>query len=188
MEIYLIRHTTPLIDNGICYGQSDIDIASTWKEEFDTIKSKLPSAKEFNVISSPLKRCALLARSLSTNISFDDRLKELDFGDWELKAWSAISEEELNPWMKDFVNATVPNGESYTQLNTRIQDFMNILLTSKDNQNLYIVTHAGPMRIILSSLLNIDLKNSFKIKIDYGDVFHLRIKDGHFKLISEISF
>ena len=26
MEIYLVRHTTPNIKKGICYGQTDIDI------------------------------------------------------------------------------------------------------------------------------------------------------------------
>ena len=30
MEIFLIRHTTPKIEKGICYGQTDLDITTTF--------------------------------------------------------------------------------------------------------------------------------------------------------------
>jgi len=33
MEIYLIRHTTPDVAKGICYGQTDLDVANTFEEE-----------------------------------------------------------------------------------------------------------------------------------------------------------
>ena len=42
MEIYLIRHTTPNIEKGICYGQADLDITETFLEEVEAIKPHLP--------------------------------------------------------------------------------------------------------------------------------------------------
>ncbi len=186
MEIYLVRHTTPDIDKGICYGQSDIGLASTWLDEFDILKSKLSIDSNFKVISSPLKRCAFLAETLGKNLSFDNRLKELDFGDWELKSWNDIPEKDITPWMQDFVNVAVPDGESYVQLHKRVHDFVKSIITSKGNQNLCIVSHAGPIRVILSHILNINLKDSFKVKINYGDVFHIRNTNGNLALISEV--
>ena len=44
MEIYLIRHTTPLIEKGICYGQTDLDITESFEEEVSMIHPHLPSS------------------------------------------------------------------------------------------------------------------------------------------------
>ena len=187
MEIYLIRHTTPDIEKGICYGQSNLDLVADYTKEFNDIITKIPKTKTFKVISSPLKRCALLAKQFSNDIVFDTRLKELNFGDWELKAWKDIPQKDINPWMEDFVNVPVPNGESYIQLASRINTFFKAIIDSKDNHNLIIVTHAGPIRAFLSNLLNIPLKESFNIKINYGDVFHLKRENETIKLITEIN-
>ena len=186
MEIYLIRHTTPDIEKGVCYGQTDLKLAKNYTEAFKTVIAQIPKNKNYKIISSPLKRCALLAKQFSNSITFDDRLKELNFGDWELKPWNDIPEEDINPWMADFVNVAVPNGESYVELASRVHDFFEDIRHSEDNQNLIIVTHAGPIRAILSKLLKLALKDSFSIKINYGDVFHLKKTENSLKLISEI--
>ncbi len=189
MEIYIIRHTTPDIEKGICYGQTNLDLVDTFHEEFKTIKQQIPNNtnnKNYIIKSSPLKRCALLAKHLNTKVLFDDRLKELDFGDWEMKRWNDISEETLNPWMEDFVNIRVPNGESYIDLASRVNGFFEDMIHSQDKQNLIIVTHAGPIRAFLASVLNIPLEKSFNIKIQYGDIFHLKKEGDSWHLISEV--
>lgn len=186
MEIYLIRHTTPDIEKGICYGQSDLGLVENYTQEFESISKKIPSTKNCKVFSSPLKRCMLLAKHFSNTISFDDRLKELNFGDWELKSWNDIPEKDINPWMKDFVNVVVPNGESYTQLASRVSSCFKDILNSKNEETIIIVSHAGPIRAYLAQLLNIDLKDSFNIKINYGDVFHLKKENDAIKLITNI--
>lgn len=186
MDIYLVRHTTPKIEQGICYGQSDLELADDFPRAFKNIVVQLPNTKNFKVISSPLKRCTTLANQLSNRILLDDRLKELNFGDWELKAWNDIPEADINPWMNDFVNVATPNGESYLQLSSRINAFFEDLIISKADMNIIIVSHAGPIRALLSKLMDISLKDSFNIKINYGDVFHLKKEGRSLKLISEV--
>ena len=185
MEIYLVRHTTPAIDKGICYGQTDLDLAENYIEEFKTLAAKLPDTANYKVISSPLKRCAILAQYLGKEVHYDNRLKELDFGDWEMKSWNKIPEETLNPWMKDFVNVKVPKGESYIDLASRVGAFFEELRASQNNQNILIVTHGGPIRFILATLLGIPLEKSFRIKINYGDIFQVKKEGNQFKLISK---
>jgi len=187
MEIYLVRHTSPDIEKGICYGQSDLDLATTYPEEFNTVKSKISDFKDCKVISSPLKRCALLAKQFSKHVTFDNRLKELNFGDWELKPWNDIPEQDMTPWMTDFVNVTTPNGESYIELASRVQSCFNDILVSETQQNIIIVSHAGPIRAFLAILLNVELKDSFNIKINYGDVFRIKKENGIFELITEVN-
>ncbi|WBX72757.1 alpha-ribazole phosphatase [Tenacibaculum pacificus] len=170
MEIILVRHTTPNIEKGICYGQADIGVIDTFSEEIQPILKEVPvNDTETAYYSSPLKRCKLLAEQLSDTIIFDDRLKELDFGDWELKKWDEINDPELDIWMNDFVNITVTNGESYIDLHTRTVQFLNELKSLK-KQRVVIVTHAGVIRSLWAYVNNISLENSFDLKLTYGDI------------------
>ncbi len=169
MEIYLVRHTTPNIEKGICYGQSDLGITDSFLSEVEKIHEQIPIKEISKVYSSPLQRCKLLAKTFKKEITFDNRLKELNFGDWELQPWDAIHSNVLDPWMKDFVNIQVPNGESYVMLQQRILNFYNSLELISE-EKIIIVTHAGPMRALLSNIRQIDLKDSFAIKIAYGEV------------------
>ena len=189
MEIYLIRHTTPHVEKGICYGQSDLELAKNYKEDFKTVLSKVPKHNNYHVFSSPLQRCLLLAKQFKGKLVTDPRLKELNFGDWELKPWNSINEDELTPWMNNFVTHKVPHGESYVELAKRVNASIHEILNNNDNSNtpIVIILHAGPLRAFLAQLLNVDLKNSFNIKINYGDVFHVRKTKEDLKLMTDIN-
>ncbi|GAA3516597.1 alpha-ribazole phosphatase [Aquimarina addita] len=172
MDIYLVRHTTPNIEKGICYGQSDLGVTNTFESEVAAIHTGIPLKEITNVYSSPLQRCKLLANTFGKPTVFDNRLKELDFGDWELKAWESIDQDELNPWMEDFVNVKVPHGESYVMLRDRILDFYNSLSLAS-HEKIIIVSHAGPIRALVSHVQKTELKDSFHIKIGYGEVIKI---------------
>lgn len=171
MEVYLIRHTTPGIDRGICYGQSDIGVADTFPEEVVHVKVKLPGIlNEAQVYSSPSKRCLLLAKELSAAKPIQDkRLKELDFGEWELRKWEDVNHNSLNDWMESFIETPCPDGESYRMLQKRVLDFWKEL-PGKGYSHVMVVTHGGVIRCLLSYVLDIPLKNSFRLNIDYGSI------------------
>ncbi|HEU4496509.1 MAG TPA: alpha-ribazole phosphatase family protein [Flavobacterium sp.] len=175
MEIYLIRHTTPAIGKGICYGQSDIPAeASLFAAELAAIKSKIPSGIK-NCYSSPLTRCSMLAEQLCRGYHSDSRLMELHFGDWENKNWNNINRQELDIWMQDFVNAAPPNGESYSALHQRTAAFVNDLLAA-GKESALIVTHAGNIRSFLSLALGLPLQNSFRVEVPYGALVILKLE------------
>ncbi|WBX78179.1 alpha-ribazole phosphatase [Tenacibaculum ovolyticum] len=170
MEIILVRHTTPNIEKGICYGQADLGVVDTFAEEIKPIlKAIKVNDASTTYYSSPLQRCKLLAEKLSDTIIFDDRLKELDFGDWELQKWDDINKPELDVWMNDFVNITVTNGESYIDLHTRTVQFLNELKTLK-KERVVIVTHAGVIRSLWAYINKTPLDKSFDLKLNYGAI------------------
>ena len=174
MEIYLIRHTTPYIGKGICYGQLDIPVeASLFATALAAIKAKIPLDIE-TCYSSPLIRCSTLAQQLSKDYNTDSRLMELHFGDWENKNWDEIPPEELDLWMQDFVNVPPPNGESYYALHERTIAFVDDLLAT-EKKSAIIVTHAGNIRSFLSLALGLSLQNSFRIEVPYGAVVVLKM-------------
>ena len=165
MEIYLVRHTTPYIGKGICYGQLDIPVeASLFEKELAVIKSKIPSAIA-TYYSSPLTRCNILAQELFKNYTTDNRLMELRFG--ENKSWDNIPPGELNLWMQDFVNVAPPNGESYNALHQRITAFVDDLLAT-EKESAVIVTHAGNIRSFLSLALGLPLQIHFVLRCRMG--------------------
>ena len=173
MAIYLIRHTTPAIDKGICYGQSDLDVKESFFQEVSGILPYLPK-KITQVYSSPLMRCSKLAHCLFPGIKilWEANLMEIDCGDWEMKKWDEIPKEEIDPWMNNFVEQSIPGGESYSVLYKRVLECFNQIKSVRGN--LVLVTHGGVIRSILSHITQTPLIDSFKIfSLHYGCVVKL---------------
>ncbi|WP_264534854.1 alpha-ribazole phosphatase [Flavobacterium sp. N1736] len=176
MEVYLIRHTETICEKGVCYGQSDVLIAEPFDLVFENIISQLPV--EAIIFSSPLKRCTVLAKYIQNKIKTisyneDDRLKEMNFGDWEMKNWNTIPPEQLNPWMEDFVNIPASNGESFTELHKRVGDFLSDQIVKNKDKPVIIVSHAGVVRSILCHYNSLPLKDAFQNKVDFGQVIKI---------------
>ncbi len=173
MEVLLLRHTTPDIGKGICYGQKDLDVADSFEQELLQVQKSLGSHCFDVVFSSPLHRCYTLAQAVcpeNVGIQTDDRLMELDFGIWEGQAWDAISEtKEAQLWFDDYVSVRCPGGESYLDLYNRVLSFADFL-KNENHQKVLIVTHAGIIRAFLCMEAAIDLKKSFDIPLHYGEL------------------
>jgi alpha-ribazole phosphatase len=181
MEIYLVRHTTPAISKGVCYGQSDIDVGDSFLEEANEIKNLLPLIVD-RLYSSPLKRCSKLANFLfpRDEIEYSDDLKEIDCGDWELKCWDEIDHEQLSTWMKDFVNVCFPSGENFFQLAERAEKIIRTIVRPNTGSAV-IVTHAGIIRAILSIITDTPLNKAFDtFRLPYGSITMLRKSDRGF--------
>jgi len=173
MEIYLVRHTKPAVEKGVCYGQSDIDITESFISEAAIIKNHLP-ASVVSVYSSPLQRCSKLAAYLfpGYELKLHDHLMEINCGDWELKRWDDIPKEEITPWMEDFVNVRIPGGENYVDLYDRVNNFFNYV--HGQPKPVVIIAHGGVIRSILSSITNTALKDSFSaFSLHYGCVIKI---------------
>ena len=169
MEIYLIRHTETIAEKDMCYGQSDLSLKEPFLQEYERIRSQI-NVEESIIYTSPLRRCINLALFISKGrykIICDNKLKELNFGQWELKKWNDIDPTSLNEWTNDFVNCTVPEGESFTQLYQRVNNFIeNILLKNHEKKSVIIVTHAGVIRCFLCREQNIPLKDAFSLEVN----------------------
>jgi alpha-ribazole phosphatase len=179
-EIYLIRHTTPAVEKGTCYGQADLDVTESFLSEAALIKAHLPQTIQA-VYASPLQRCSKLAQHLfpSHNISFHDELKEIHCGEWELQKWDDIPQELVMPWMSDFVNVRIPGGESYLDLFARTTAFFQTIVEKKETAA--IVSHGGVLRSILSHLTKTALLDSFNVfKLQYGCVVKLYLQEDQF--------
>jgi len=173
MEIYLIRHTTPEIEKGIIYGKRlEVGLANSFMAEAQKIKEQFSFSTDI-IYCSPAARCTLLADYLFPgNYHKDERLHEMDFGEWEGKTWNDIPQDELNKWMNDYENIAPPNGESMNQMQERVMNFINELIQSGKNK-ITIITHAGVIRLMLSHFYKKPMSELFAEKIDFGEVIKI---------------
>lgn len=192
IDIYLIRHTTPAVGKGICYGQTDLDVTDSFMDEAAVIRQQLPP-HFLSVHSSPLQRCARLAAHLFPEhpVSLHPELMEIHCGEWEMRGWDDLPKEEIDPWMKDFVQIRIPGGESYQDLHrrvtgcfTRIHELAGRQDRSAAEQDrsaegqgtgaVAIVAHGGVIRSILSHITGTALIDSFKVfSLHYGCVIRV---------------
>ena len=187
MELYLIRHTRVATAAGICYGGSDVPVAATYPEDEAAVATRLTSilaAGPVATYSSPLTRCRCLAEALVPGpIHFDDRLREYDFGRWELQPWNSLPAAELDPWMADYVQVPAPGGESFLDLQVRTTAFLNEVLAQSDGPQVTLIfCHSAVIRSMLCHCLGLPLANAFRLDIDYGSISKVRYNQGRFNV------
>lgn len=148
MKLVLVRHPQPAIGQGTCYGATNVPVDES---EFARVHASLNAAGipgALPVYSSPLRRCAELARRLRPNgAQLDPRLAEMNFGDWEMRAWSEIPRAEVDAWAADLAVYRPGGGENLREVATRVAAFVDDLLVSGHDEAL-IICHAGTMRLL----------------------------------------
>ncbi len=138
-----LRHPTPDVPAGTCYGQTDLDIAEIGHEQIEKAMETTPKVKR--IMASPALRCRKLAKTLaerdSVTITFDPRLWEMNMGEFEGKLWSEIDREVSAEWFKDPFQNRAPGGESFLDVQTRVLEALELA-----DMETAIVCHAGVIR------------------------------------------
>ncbi|UPY37008.1 histidine phosphatase family protein [Sediminicoccus sp. KRV36] len=151
MALMLMRHFRPAIGPGICYGATDLDLAEGHEAALAALMARLPALD--GVISSPLRRCRLLAEAIAAQrgraVQLDPRLREMDFGAWEGLPWDDIPRAELDAWAADFLQARPHGGESVAQLRARSHAAL-AEHRARPGRHL-LVTHAGVIKAALAT-------------------------------------
>jgi alpha-ribazole phosphatase len=148
VRLHLVRHPLPEVGQGLCYGASDVPVAQA---ELARVHASLRAAGlpgTLPIYSSPLRRCAELARRLQPrSLRFDARLAEMDFGRWELRAWDAIPREEVDAWAADLLHYRPGGAECVLDAARRVAAFAGELRQAGAAEAL-LVCHAGTIRLL----------------------------------------
>ena len=154
MKLFFLRHTSLNVEIDVFYGQTDLDVSDNFEEEVELIKKKILNFNidtgSIKVYSSPLKRCVKLTNRLTDTYIIDERIKEMNLGDWEMKKMSSISKKEKLDWENNLLSFKIPNGESNNDFLKRLKSFLDDIY--KFNEDALIVCHAGSINGMLSLL------------------------------------
>jgi alpha-ribazole phosphatase len=147
-----VRHPAAVVAPGVCYGRLDVPVTD---EAAVALAGRLAGyggtiwtspAQRCRVVAEALRRmqCALHCTTRSTGPVVDDRLQELDFGDWEGLAWDDVPRAALDAWAADLTGFAPPGGETGAALVARVTAFAAALPPGDH----IVMTHGGPLRIL----------------------------------------
>ena len=174
--IYLVRHgESELNTKGVYYGFTDCSLNSNGINQAKALREVIGRVSFDEVISSPLKRAfetaSIISAKTPEKIVTDERLKELNFGEWEGKHFIDIQKEnnELwNLWSTEWKTTEPPRGESFVNMYKRVKDCLKDILQKYENKTILIVSHQGCLRIIASILLNLKENGYWSFVFDHG--------------------
>jgi len=155
------------------YGSLDVDCDCSDESVFSGVANRLPDNAVW--YHSPLKRTrqtldALVnAGATANNIKEDQRIIEMDFGDLNGRKLQELIDERTDPFVgffptTPFVNT--PNGESFSELASRIEDFTNHVATEHAGKDVVCVAHRGVILAALHNALKLPLETCVSFRID----------------------
>ena len=172
MRLILVRHPKPLCKKGICYGRLDLECEPQALSEAVLRLGKLTSASP--IFTSPARRARDLAAQLSTQTIVDERLQELNFGDWEGRRWHDLGREAIDAWSEGLPNSAPPNGETLTAMAGRCASWLKSIQPGESP--VLAVTHAGPIRVIKAMLNGELLLTYFTDAIPFAEPIEFQLR------------
>ena len=138
------RHPRPVGVSGRCIGRTDVAVdRRKAKRLAHRIRQRARREALPRVVwTSALRRSADVGRFLARwgwQHRVDVRLSELDFGEWDGRAWDTIGEAEVSAWTSAFATHAPGGGESVAQLMSRCESF----LCEHGAPGACVVSHAG---------------------------------------------
>jgi len=120
------------------------------------------------VVSSPLRRARETAEIAThwsgETVELDPAWREMDFGDWEGAARSALGKERLAAFYANPDAAPPPNGEPLAAVRARVTDALE-RLAARGSDPVLVVAHGGTIRVALSVLIGLPFERLWAIRI-----------------------
>lgn len=171
IKFYCVRHgETAWNKQGKFQGHANVDLNEKGKIQADLAGKYMGKIKIDEIFSSPLKRAFSTAKQISKyqkkDVQKDDRLIEINFGDWEGLSPKIIKMKWPGRFEEMFSNpdeVRIPNGESFKCVAKRTKSFLDELVKKGDGKTYLIVSHGIALRTIYCNLLDISLKKAWNI-------------------------
>ena len=129
------------------------------------------------IYTSPLRRTLMTAEAISNKakvqLQTDHALKERPFGIWDGLFFDAIERDfpdDYLAWKKNPATFVPEGGESIYDLWARVKDVLDQIILNHHGKTVVVVTHVGPIRVIISQSINMPLENYRQLTVDYGSL------------------
>lgn len=165
LNIYFLRHgeTVASKTGGFC-GTSDVELTAEggiMAKDFAVAYQSVPWKAIF---CSPMRRTIATAKPLCELVGMEmqlrDGLKEIDFGEWEGKTPAEVNREyhdDYVRWQSEPGWNAPPGGERAIDIARRSSEVIAEIEATYPDGNVLLVAHKATIRIMLCSLLGIDV-------------------------------
>lgn len=176
MKVYIVRHTSVVVDGNLtCYGNTDVDTRPTFEEEAEQTRLRLKDLSNIDaVFTSPLSRASKLATFVGYPDAIrDDRLREMNFGEWELRPWSELMQgQSYEEFFTYYIDHPTPGGESLMMQYNRVKDFIEEQ-QAKGYGTILVFCHGGVINCARALSGETDIREAFADLPDFGSVTEL---------------
>lgn len=137
------------------------------------LADRLGDPSSVKVYSSDLKRAYETAEIIFKNNSIE---KIADFREMNFGLFEGLKYEEIvgrypklyRDWVDNPEKVKIPNGEGLRDLRKRVKDKLALILFQQPGKTLAVVTHSGPIRVILCDALKLGLNMFWQIGQETG--------------------
>ncbi len=180
---YLFRHgETDWNAQTRCQGHTDIPLNQNGLEQAIRLSQKIKEINMEVVYSSDLARAKItgetVAGSLAIPIFYDQRLREMSYGEAEGLVYQEALEkfgivwEKLSSFKKANDEIHFPKGETRRQARERFLSALSEIIETTDHQVIGISTHGGAIRNVIHFFLDenhpkIPIPNCVVYKLEY---------------------
>ncbi len=177
MKILLVRHgITKLHESDRFWGKTDIPLSKTGIKQAEKLRDRLAPEKVDAIYASTLRRARATAEIIASGHKVAttpcEELCECGFGYIEGLTFEEI--KRLHPALAqaliDRKAVDFPGGESIEQLNDRVKNFLQRLEKHKPGETVLIVSHGGPIRLMICNLLGLGLEHWMQISISMASL------------------
>ncbi len=142
-------------------GRNDLPLSATGRTEAEAAAVRARDLGIEVVVCSPLRRtretAEAVASALGLEVTVDDDLAELDFGD--LEGLTATEARQRHPLaVRRFaadVNVAAPGGESVADVSRRVARARTRLLQRHAGRTVLVVSHVTPIKLLLAAGLGV---------------------------------
>jgi probable phosphoglycerate mutase len=175
-RLYLVRHGETLANREYRYiGTRDEPLSAHGQTQALQLAEALAGLPIAAVYSGPLQRAYHTALPIAARHRLEvqkvDDLRECDFGLWEGLSRAEVLQrspgdnQRLREWEHN-TSVAPPGGESFEALQQRVCVAVDRLAQAHANQAIVLVSHVGPIKVLLSTALGAPLSSAFRIFLD----------------------
>jgi probable phosphoglycerate mutase len=171
MRVLLIRHgETAWNRQEIFRGREDIPLNENGIRQAEALAASVSNIEIAAVYSSPLSRAtgtaAPLAGARDLPVRTEQDLIDLDFGEWQghtLPEVEASHPGEFRVWRKTPHRASIPGGETLTEMRERCVSLLDRLYSTHSGEAIALVSHRVVTKVMLCHVLGLDNSAFFSL-------------------------
>ncbi len=185
-KVYVVRHgQTAWNLEEVFRGRMDIPLDETGKKEVHLAGEAIKDETLHAIYSSPLSRSMETAENIAKfhNIEVTplEAIIDISYGEWEGVSLAEVQKKYpdlYDLWLKAPHKVAFPKGESLEAVRVRTMGAIENLLEKHRNENIALVAHRVPNKVICCSLIGIDISNFWRIQQDTASTNLFKYKDG----------
>ncbi len=178
-ELHLVRHGPTHAKTMVGWSDLPADLSDT--AQVARLADHLPA--DGIVISSDLQRCVATADAIQRDrhrLAHDAALREIHFGDWELKTFAEIEAadpDRIRAYWETPGDVRPPNGESWNEVTSRVDGAIERLIDAHRGAKLIVVVHFGVILTQIQRAEQLTAEEVFAHRIDNLSVTSIKIDD-----------